>query len=50
MNRAKTFKYWKVGSFFGSSDYCQMNFGNTDAHVNYHFLFRDNILNGTIEL
>lgn len=50
MSRAKTFKYWKVGSFFGSSDYCQMNFGNTDAHVNYQILLDNKVLNGTIEL
>lgn len=50
MNRAKTFNYWKVGSFFGSSDYCQMNFGNTDAHVNYQLLIEKTVMYGTIKL
>ena len=50
MNRGKFFKYWKVGSFFGSSDYCMVNYGNTPAHVNYHIINNDNVLFGTIEL
>ena len=51
MSRGKFFKYWKVGSFFGSSDYCMYGFGNTPAHVNYHIINKDNILlMGTIEL
>lgn len=50
MNRGKTFKYWKVGSFFGSSDYCMYGFGNTPAHVNYHIVENNVLLNGTIEL
>lgn len=50
MNRGKFFKYWKVGSFFGASDYCMANYGNTPAHVNYHIINNDNVLFGTIEL
>lgn len=50
MNRGKSFKYWKVGSFFGSSDYCMLGFGNTPAHVNYHIVRDSVLLNGTIEL
>ena len=50
MNRGKFFKYWKVGSFFGSSDYCMVNYGNTPAHVNYHIIKDNALLFGTIEL
>lgn len=50
MNRGKAFKYWKVGSFFGSSDYCMLGFGNTPPHVNYHIIQDSILLNGTIEL
>lgn len=50
MNRGKSFKYWKVGSFFGSSDYCMLGFGNTPAHINYHIIKDTALLNGTIEL
>lgn len=50
MTRGKLFKYWKVGSFFGSSDYCMYNFGDTIPHVNYHIIDGDILLNGTIEL
>lgn len=50
MNRGKFFKYWKVGSFFGSSDYCMVNYGNTLPHVNYHIINNNNVLFGTIEL
>ena len=51
MSRGKAFKYWKVGSFFGSSDYCMFGFGNTPPHVNYHIIQgEDTLLSGTIEL
>lgn len=50
MTRGKLFKYWKVGSFFGSSDYCMYNFGDTAPHVNYHIVEGSVLLNGTIEL
>ena len=50
MTRGKLFKYWKVGSFFGSSDYCMYNFGDTAPHVNYHIIEGSVLLNGTIEL
>lgn len=50
MNRGKFFKYWKVGSLFGASDYCMANYGNTPAHINYHIIKNNNILSGTIEL
>lgn len=50
MGRGKAFKYWKVGSFFGSSDYCMLGYGNTPAHVNYHIIEDNILLNGTIEL
>lgn len=50
MTRGKLFKYWKVGSFFGSSDYCMYNFGDTAPHVNYHIVEGSILLNGTIEL
>lgn len=51
MNRGKRFKYFKAGSFFGSSDYCMYGFGNTPAHINYHIIKENNTqLCGTIEL
>lgn len=51
VSRGKVFKYWKVGSFFGSSDYCMFGFGNTPPHVNYHIIQGgDTLLSGTIEL
>lgn len=50
MNRGKFFKYWKVGSLFGASDYCMANYGNTPPHINYHIIKNNNILSGTIEL
>ena len=50
MTRGKLFKYWKVGSFFGSSAYCMYNFGDTAPHVNYHIVEGSVLLNGTIEL
>lgn len=50
MSRGKKFKYWKVGSFFGSSEYCMYGWGNTPAHVNYHIISDDILMNGTVEL
>lgn len=51
MNRGKRFKYFKVGSFFGSSDWCMYGFGNTTPHINYHIIKSNDIqLQGTIEL
>lgn len=51
MNRGKFFKYWKVGSLFGASDYCMANYGNTPPHINYHIIKEsNNLLSGTIEL
>lgn len=50
MNRGKRFKYYKVGSMFGSSEYCMYGWGNTPPHINYQvFDSRDITLNGTIE-
>ncbi len=50
MNRGKQFKYYKVGSFFGSSEYCMYGWGNTPPHINFHVINGDMMLNGTIEL
>ena len=50
VNRGSRFTYYKVGSFFGSSEYCMYGWGNTQAHVNYHIINGDKLLNGVINL
>lgn len=44
------FKYKSVGSLFGGSEWCQMNFGNTQAACDYTILDNNNVLDGRIIL
>lgn len=44
------FKYKSVGSLFGSSEWCQKNFGPTDARCDYSVIVHGLVLDGTINV